>query len=55
MSVGRRRNGSINRVSEWLQNGFFGKVAKQLPLEQKRLPLAHGAGLKGPRLAGTGG
>jgi hypothetical protein len=33
------------------QNGFnmvsSGKVAKPLPLEQKRLPLAHGAGLRG--------
>jgi hypothetical protein len=30
-----------------LQNGFFGEVAKPLALEQKRLPLTHGAGLKG--------
>jgi hypothetical protein len=29
------------------QNGFFGEVAKPLPLEQKRRPLAHGVGLRG--------
>jgi hypothetical protein len=37
------------------KNDAFEEVAKPLPLEQKRLPLAHGTGIRGIRFARTGG